>query len=171
MRLSRRLPSPTGVGLSNALKALSIMAVSTCLAPIGGCAAPSEPTTSSSSSDTLAIVRRSGGLCSTGPCAVELVVHSDGRWTFRDAGEKTTSGSLAATELLELSELVANSGQLRIVGTADAARCAANYDGPRTHYTLGTQPETVIDTCTTAIQPSDPLIESLDNLLEKAGRK
>ncbi|MFI5931849.1 hypothetical protein [Actinoplanes sp. NPDC051494] len=157
--------------LSCRLNRSGVLAVLISTALATGCAgspAPSAPAPTSAANGLLAAVRHSGGLCSTGPCATDLTVYGDGRWDLRDESSGNRSGTLSDDQVRELRTLVTETDLPSATTTID---CADNYDGIRVTYTIGSDPETVIDSCSIRIAGPNPLIERLDDLFQELGQK
>lgn len=107
-------------------------------------------------------MRRTGGLCPSGPCSSQLTVYEDGHWTgHREKTER--SGDLSAADRERLADALSRTMLGPSLPASGGGPCADAADGTVTTYSLRHAGKSVsLSSCDHEIPPSDPLVTTME---------
>ena len=117
--------------------------------------------------DTILTIRTRGGMCMNGACWSERQINADGSFTAADSTGAQTTGTLEATKVAELTQLIAATDFAQIKAQTFTGTCPIAYDGQEYIYTFQTVsgPQT-LESCAVGIDDNSPLFQNIAGLIE-----
>lgn len=105
-----------------------------------------------------------GGMCASGPCGSTWLLESDGEWTLRTEADSDT-GRLSGREV---DALYRAAERTDLESALPTTSCEADADGTSMRYVWTVRGQTTTaSSCEVEFDPSDPLVETLEELLAR----
>lgn len=114
--------------------------------------------------ETILAVETRGGLCDYGGCYARTEIREDGSYSYKNGKGVQSNGNLPIKDVEELKKLIMDADFPAIKAKKFSGTCPTAYDGQETTYIFYAAKQS-IPTCTYNVDYSEPLFETMDNLM------
>ena len=132
-------------------------------------ASPAPVSTVPASTQVLASVRFTGGMCQYGACDALLTIRRDGHYTYQIGDNTEKTGTVTEAKVETLAQEIAKADFERIKSVPFTGTCPIAYDGQELIYTFQTAagPQ-VIASCKVQVDENAPLFKATQAIVAES---